>query len=280
MLVSMEQLFEEEKRKRGKLDRLRSAASDLVRRVKKGASSIASKLRSALRRRLDKRSDKPKAPPPPKKIETDKVDAAKEPEAKADAAKPDEAKPEKRAANTRRNAKASKRSARDAADSKLSAQEKAKKTRERNAKAARTAALADLAAKRRERKKQPPKGVDKSVGKSKKATIDQIPAQLGHCMLALRYKRKKTDMAAWNICRWSLRKHGYHKTYRKDAGPHTVKQTQKGSQRSFQHGMEKKPLNKGLDRPASQKYKILKKMMGRLEKKKFKSANEPSEQSP
>jgi len=97
--------------------------------------------------------------------------------------------------------------------------------------------------------------------------LSQIPAQVAHCMMAVHVKRGKSKEAAWNICRWSLSKHGYLKgPYRKNAKlPKTVKQTQKGVRRSFQHGMEKGPLGGGLPGTGISKYNRFIKMFKDME---------------
>lgn len=99
--------------------------------------------------------------------------------------------------------------------------------------------------------------------------VDQVGAQLAHCMLALRYKRRKSTMGAWNICRWSLSKHGYLKkaysekdTIEKGA----TKQTQKGVRRSMQHAMEKGPLGGGIKGGGARKYDKFSRMFKAIEK--------------
>jgi hypothetical protein len=86
--------------------------------------------------------------------------------------------------------------------------------------------------------------------------LDTIPAQIAHCMMAVHTKRGKSKEAAWNICRWAMTKYGYLAgPYRKNTKlPKATKQTQKGVRRSFQHGMEKKPLGGGLPGTGISKY--------------------------
>lgn len=97
-------------------------------------------------------------------------------------------------------------------------------------------------------------------------SIRKVPAQLAHCMMALHAKRGKSKDAAWNICRWSLQKNGYLKTYRKNAKmPKATAQTQKGSRRTMQHAMEKKPLGGGVPGDGPQKFKKFVKMFSDFE---------------
>lgn len=97
---------------------------------------------------------------------------------------------------------------------------------------------------------------------------DKVPAQLSHCMLALKHKRGKSVRASWNICRWSLTKHGYLKgPYKKDGKiPEATKQTAKGTRRTFQHAGEKKPLGGGVTGSPSSKYNRFVKMFKAIEK--------------
>lgn len=101
----------------------------------------------------------------------------------------------------------------------------------------------------------------------KPSGLDQIPAQIAHCMMAVHKKRKKSKEAAWNICRWAMTKYGYLKgPYRRNTKlPKAVKQTPKGVRRSFQHGMEKHPLNGGLPGTGITKYYKFKKMFKDME---------------
>lgn len=109
------------------------------------------------------------------------------------------------------------------------------------------------------KKKEPPKPPG----------LNQVPGQIAHCMMALHVKRGKTKKAAWNICRWAMTKYGYLKgPYRANTKlPKAVKMTGKGVRRSFQHGMEKKPLGGGVPGTGASKYQKFVKMFGSLEKK-------------
>ena len=101
-------------------------------------------------------------------------------------------------------------------------------------------------------RKRPPKQTPRPGGSQAKAKVDQVSAQLQHCVLAVRgtgpskkraggKRQKKYDTrAAWNICRWSLTRHGYLKPpYKKNAKLSSTRQTQKGSRRTMKHAMEK-----------------------------------------
>jgi len=98
--------------------------------------------------------------------------------------------------------------------------------------------------------KKPPKQKPKPGGSQAKAAVDKVPAQLAHCVLAVRggqpkhakkAGRKKYDTrAAWNICRWSLTRYGYLKPpYKINARLASLRQTQKGSRATMKHAMEK-----------------------------------------
>lgn len=125
------------------------------------------------------------------------------------------------------------------------------------------AALAANKAKRLERKAK----LKAKKAPPKPPGLNQIPAQVAHCMMAVHVKGKKSKRAAWNICRWSLSKNGYLKgPYRANTKlPKATKQTGKGVRRSFQHGMEKKPLGGGLPGTGTSKYAKFIKMFGALE---------------
>ena len=98
--------------------------------------------------------------------------------------------------------------------------------------------------------------------------LHSIPAQIAHCMMAVHVKRGKSKQAAWNICRWAMTKYGYLKgPYRINTKlPKAVQQTQKGVRRSFQHGMEKRPLDGGLPGTGISKYNRFIKMFKDVEK--------------
>lgn len=156
------------------------------------------------------------------------------------------------------------------------AQEKAKKTREKKAKARIAKAAAENRVRRKARQSALKKKVTKRdasgtktgaspVGKPPK---DQVGAQLRHCMLAIKHKRGKSAKAAWNICRWSLTKYGYMKgPYRVNTKlPKATKMTTKGVRRSFQHGMEKGPLNGGIPGTGATKARKFDKLFKSIEK--------------
>lgn len=94
-------------------------------------------------------------------------------------------------------------------------------------------------------RKKPPMQKPRPGGLKGKAKVDKVPAQLQHCVLAVRKGRKggkgrKSTRAAWNICRWSLTRHGYMKgPYKKGGKITSLRQTQKGSRRTMKHAMEK-----------------------------------------
>jgi len=98
-------------------------------------------------------------------------------------------------------------------------------------------------------RKKPPKQKPKPGGIKAKAKVDQVPAQLQHCVLAVRGgkpskkggkpQKKHSTRAAWNICRWALTRYGYLKPpYKKGAKLSSVRQTQKGVRRTMKHAME------------------------------------------
>jgi hypothetical protein len=210
---------------------------------------------------------RPKKPPPPPP-----------PQPKRDEDHPKVKKQRAKAQQRRQKRKATKRetSAEKLAAKKQRAQEKARKTREKKAKAARAKAAAENKAKRKARQAALKKKTDKrdasgtkdKASPSGKAPKDMVGAQLRHCMLALKYKRKKSTKAAWNICRWSLTKYGYMKgPYRVNTKlPKATKMTSKGVRRSFQHGMEKGPLNKGIPGTGATKARKFDKLFKSIEK--------------
>ena len=145
--------------------------------------------------------------------------------------------------------------------------EKSQKTREQRRKRSMKSALAQAAQVRRERRTARKKEAE-AAGKVKKgkAAVDMVPAQVAHCIMAVQ-KGGKSARAAWNICRWSLTKHGYLKgPYRANTKlPKATRQTQKGVRRTFQHSMEKKPLGGGVPGTGATKYAKFKKMFRSLE---------------
>lgn len=187
---------------------------------------------------------------------------------------PKDQSPEGKAQDRKRRQDAAKKSGQevddDAAKKKAAATKKRLATVEKKRKAATKTALAASKAKRQAaraaRKKKPQPSGTKS--QKKKAPADYVPAQIAHCMLALNKKRGKSVKAAWNICRWAMAKHGYLKgKYRVNTKlPKATKQTQKGVRRSFQHGMEKGPLNRGIPGTGGSKYRKFKQMFRSIEK--------------
>jgi hypothetical protein len=98
-------------------------------------------------------------------------------------------------------------------------------------------------------KKKPPQQKSRPGGSQAKAKVDQVPAQLMHCVNAVKDGKpsskggkpgkKHSVRAAWNICRWSLTRNGYLKPpYKKNAKLTSIRQTQKGSRRTMKHAME------------------------------------------
>jgi len=126
--------------------------------------------------------------------------------------------------------------------------QKATKTREMKAREKEKTGLAQARADRLARRDKVKQDIAKKTGTAKPPGLNTIPAQIAHCMMAVHVKRRKSRVAAWNICRWAMTKHGYlDGPYRVNTKlPKAVKQTGKGSRRSFQHGMEKAPLNGGV----------------------------------
>lgn len=156
------------------------------------------------------------------------------------------------------------------AEKRLRAQAKAKKTREKKAREQRRQAAERNKAARQARSAQ----IRKKAAPEKPPGLDTVPAQIAHCMMAVHVKRGKSKEAAWNICRWAMTKYGYLKgPYRRNGKmPKTTKQTQKGVTRSFQHGMEKAPLNGGLKGNGPSKFKKFKAMFKDLEPKMVRKA--------
>jgi hypothetical protein len=149
---------------------------------------------------------------------------------------------------------------------KQQSQQKAVKTRELKAREAQKAGLAQSKADRLA-KRAAIQQAEKERAVGKPPGIDGIPAQIAHCMMALHVKRKKSRNAAWNICRWAMTKHGYLKgPYRVNTKlPKAVTQTGKGTKRSFQHGMEKAPLDGGVAGTGTTKFKKFVTMFKTLE---------------
>jgi len=186
---------------------------------------------------------------------------------------PEEETPEGRSQDQKRQQakakKVSQGSGDDAAKKKAASAAKRKATIEKKKKAATKEALAANKAKRQaakaDRKKK--KGGGGTRSKKTKDAVDHVPAQIAHCMMALNKKRGKSVKAAWNICRWAMTKYGYLKgPYRVNTKlPKATKQTQKGSRRSFQHGMEKGPLNRGISGTGPTKYRKFKSVFRSIE---------------
>jgi len=163
--------------------------------------------------------------------------------------------------------KQNKKAATSAKAARKAASEKTAKTKAANARQRRADAAAANKAKRDARKADLKKKAEKTAkAKQNKAPADQVPTQVAHCMLALKNKGKDAK-AAWNICRWSLTKHGYLKgPYRVNTKlPKAVRQTSKGSRRTFQHSNEKKPLGGGIRGKPEEKYAKFKKMFRDIE---------------
>lgn len=166
-------------------------------------------------------------------------------------------------------------SAEQVAKKKAKSQEKARKTREKKRKEAMKQAAAENKKKREVRRaalkkkaqKRDPSGTRNKATPKGKPPVDMVPAQLRHCMLALKHKRGKSEKAAWNICRWSLTRYGYLKgPYRVNTKlPKATKQTSKGVRRTMQHAMEKGPLNKGISGTGATKARKFAKMFKKLE---------------
>lgn len=200
--------------------------------------------------RKPRRPRRPGEPKPPK-------DSSPEGEAQAQQRQQGKAK------KSGQEAEAAKEKKKAAATKKRLATIKAKKKAEM--KAALAANKAKRQAAKAARKKKPVPSGTKS-GK-KKSAADHVPAQIAHCMLALTKKNGKSIRAAWNICRWAMTKYGYLKgPYRVNTKlPKAIKQTQKGTRRSFQHGMEKGPLSRGIPGTGPTKYRKFAKMFRGIE---------------
>lgn len=83
---------------------------------------------------------------------------------------------------------------------------------------------------------EPEADVDDADSFEKKA--DNVPALIRHCMVAV--SKKHGARGAWNICRGSMTRYGYLKgPYKEKSGAKDVKMSQKGTRRSFRHGMER-----------------------------------------
>lgn len=151
------------------------------------------------------------------------------------------------------------------------ARQKAARTRDRNARERRKQAFdkakVDRLAKKEKLKKDAEDAEREKAGKL--PGLKDVPAQIAHCMMALHVKRGKSKMAAWNICRWAMTKHGYLKgPYRKNGKlPKTTEPTGKGSRRNMQHSMEKGPLGKGVSGNGGAKFARFTRMFRDLEPK-------------
>lgn len=158
---------------------------------------------------------------------------------------------------------------RELAIKKQQSRQKAAKTREKKAREKQRAGLDQARADRLAKRAEVKQLVAKRTGTEKPAGLGSIPAQIAHCMMALHVKRRKSKTAAWNICRWAMTKHGYlDGPYRINTKlPKAVKQTSKGTRRSFQHGMEKGPLGGGVSGSGATKFKRFVTMFRTLEPK-------------
>ncbi len=71
-------------------------------------------------------------------------------------------------------------------------------------------------------------------------SMDEVPSQLRHCVVAVKGERGKSATAAWRICRANLVKTGYMKSTA--GGPPdkaNMRMTQKGTRANMRHSMEK-----------------------------------------
>jgi hypothetical protein len=228
--------------------------------LKKVGKRATSKVTQAIKKRLGR--DEPEKKPEPTKPKP-RPSARAKPQPQADekasrTTKADETPAQKRtkavvaATKAKRTVAAKKRS----------------QTIKKKRKADMAAAAAENKAKRAARKKEIAAREKKGIrGAKEKVPADLVPAQIAHCMLALKHKRGKSTRAAWNICRYAMTKYGYLSgPYRVNTKlPKAVKQTQKGSRRSFQHGMEKGPLNKGIPGTGPTKYRKFRAMFREIE---------------
>lgn len=117
--------------------------------------------------------------------------------------------------------------------------------------------------------KKPPKTIVKPGGLKGPEPSDKVGAQLAHCVIAVKGQRQKTikgkkprkkisTRGAWNICRWSLTRHGYLKPpYKINQQLKNLKLTQKGTQANTKHAM-KEP-------DAPEKYAKFKKLFREIE---------------
>jgi len=111
-------------------------------------------------------------------------------------------------------------------------------------------------------RRKPPRQQQKPGGSKAAAKVDRVPAQLAHCIVAVKDGKnggkKKSVRAAWNICRWAMTRNGYLKPpYKKGGQVSSIRQTQKGARRTMKHAMEKE---------APAKYKRFKDLFRDIEK--------------
>lgn len=117
--------------------------------------------------------------------------------------------------------------------------------------------------------KKPPKTTVKPGGLKGPEPSDKVGAQLAHCVLAVKGQRQKTKKGkkprkkistrgAWNICRWSLTRHGYLKPpYKINQQLKNLKLTQKGARANTKHAMT--------EPDAPEKYAKFKKLFREIE---------------
>lgn len=221
-------------------------------RAREGDLSEAGKVMKALAKRV-KKPEKPKLPDPPKPAGQSQRDAA-ELDATQAKKRAQDAVNAAAAERTREKTSQEKRAATIAAQRKSAMRDAAAQNRDARAERRRASVKAT---KERVLKKSAERAADKA---------GQINAQLAHCILAVHFKRKKSVRGAWNICRWSLTKHGYMKPpYREDGKVADVKPTQKGSKRAMQHAMEKHPLNGGIKGSPPEKFQKFKNIFREIE---------------
>lgn len=207
-----------------------------------------------------KRPSKPKQPDPPTKKAAHTAQAAAQKQAEKNAK-------ERAKEHAKEQEKAKKQVARKQKQAVARKQREVKKdVRDSHARRRKTQSMRDAErAKRQGPDKEGTRGP--TPFEQNKAKVDKIPAQLAHCMLAIRFKRKKSTRAAWNICRWSLTRNGYMKPpYSENGKIRNVKQTQKGARRSMSHAMEKGPLNGGVKGTAANKYMKFQRMFKAISK--------------
>jgi hypothetical protein len=222
---------------------LREADKDDIKKLKKGSPAR----KSMERERQEKAAEKKKDPQERRKA-LDKV------QAKNQGKKPRRKKPEESDINKARKKRAKKGKAKSRGILRKRAGEAEKERLKR------------VRSFRKGKGRFRPKGPARTKDGKKK--VDQVPSQLAHCMLAIRFKRRKSTKAAWNICRWSLTKHGYLKPPYSEKGkvPKATRQTRKGVRRSMQHSQEKKPLGGGVKGGGARKYDKFSRMFKAIEK--------------